>query len=149
MIDEDLWTTSGVWGDSNSPDLSLQQTTFFGVRYVTVSLAEAYKKLGQIGSVVLFWKATLPSGTNLQMFTRLDGETDWNTIENKSYVQGVNRDLANPGSRSIEIKIRLSSTMTEINPAEEPELTDLLLVVYRSGSEHWKSQNLIELAWKE
>jgi hypothetical protein len=148
MLTPERWITNGIWGDANTPDLSFQQTPIFGVRYVAVSLAEAYEALGKIGSAALDWSDNLPDYTSIELFTRLDGETDWNRVEKKGFVQGV-QSLKNPGSGTIEIKILLRATMSEIAPANKPELTELILTVYSCDRRMWRSRNLIELAWKE
>jgi hypothetical protein len=144
MLTPERWITNGIWGDANTPDLSFQQTPIFGVRYVAVSLAEAYEALGKIGSAALDWSDHLPDYTRIELFTRLDSETDWNRVGKKGLVPGVN-----PGSGSIEIKILLRATMSEIDPANKPELTELILTVYSCDRRMWRSLNLIELAWKE
>jgi hypothetical protein len=148
MINTSAWITNGIWGDANTPDLSFQQTPIFGVRYVAVSLAEAYEALGKIGSAALDWSDNLSGYTRIELFTRIDGETDWNRVGKKGFVPGV-QNLKNPGSGSIEIKILLRATMSEIDPADKPELTELILTVYSCDRSMWKSRNLIELAWKE
>jgi hypothetical protein len=149
MLTPERWITNGIWGDANTPDLSFQQTPIFGVRHVAVSLAEAYEALGKIGSAVLDWSDNLPDYTGIELFTRLNGESDWNRVGKKGFVPGVNGNLGNPGSRSVEIKILLRATMSEIDPANRPELTELILTVYGWSRGIWQSQNLVELAWKE
>lgn len=148
MLSESIWIKSGIWGDKNSPDISKQTTPIFGIRYSPgISMSAPLSILGGISKATIWWAWNRKRTTSIRVFTRLDGETEWHeALRPGSVIPGI--DETTDSTRQIFVKILLSSTVSDIDPAKIPALKQLDIVVYDKRRKY-TTLDLLKLQWRD
>jgi hypothetical protein len=142
------WVQTGIIDDADYPDLSMQKINMFGTREsIPLPLSTPVAILGGISAAVIWWDWNKLDGTEIMVLIKLDGE-EWREVENGEKIPSINPNC-DYSKRTLSVKLVLTSTITEIDPGQCPELDELVIAFYHSAQTKWDTGHQVKLAWKE
>jgi len=147
MITETKWQKEGIIGEADAPELHLKEQAIFGTRISPlIDLTEPAEKLAGISHATIWWSFSETEGTEIKVWTSLDWG-DWQPVTLNGRVPGINEN-EEYFNRILQVKVALSSKVTELEDGNIPKLSEVTLCFY---DRHLRAvtYDLAQLTWKE
>ncbi len=139
------WLNRGVFGDRQMPEVNREKMLAMGVRISPeIDISPALTVIDKIRSGRISYFARPLNGTEIIVFSSLDGGVSWNRLMNGAYLKDAERLNGYP---FVRLKYVIKSYISQLQSNAIPELYQINVELSDKPLVYWEKYSDKQMEW--